>query len=324
MVPARWPRLSGAAVRAAGTHERFKSHMAGSSITELAKGRLYALHNAYELDGRASSYPASARGFTSSNCYLLVEKDGAIMLDSGYPVHAPSILAQLGSLIGPDHPLSMFPLRMNEFMSVCNVNAIAERFNVVECYSPVPEVHLWVDFSAKSLNGHGASNGSAPRLNDLKTTLVQGAMQRLEVGRNGQRYIDAITAPIRLIGTRWSYDHATKTLFSSDMFTHVWRDNPDGPWVVEDGKDTSTYDHVRSFLLNTRYWWLEGAKTESLRRGLGNLFDKYDVETLAPGYGCILRGRKNVEREYKIMDDILRKLDRTVTQAKYVPLGLER
>jgi hypothetical protein len=297
----------------------------GSTITELSKGRLYALQNPYALDGRASSYPAAARGFTSSNCYVIKEPEGAIMLDSGYPVHAPSILAQLSSILEPGHPLSVFPLRMNEFMSVCNVNAIAERFNVVECYSPVPEVHLWVDFSAQARPGEAAATGAnGSQLDQLKTTLVQGAMQRLEVGKGGQRYIDAITAPIRLIGTRWSYDHATKTLFSSDMFTHVWRDKAEGPWVVEDGEDTSTYDHVRSFLLNTRYWWLEGAKTESLRRGLGNLFDKYDIETLAPGYGCILRGRKNVEREYKIMDEILRKLDRSAVQAQYVPLGMVR
>src|SRR5262252_4205223 len=104
--------------------------MTGSTITELGKG-LFALQNTYPLDGRASSYPASARGYTPSNCYLLREDDGAIMLDSGYPVHAPRILDQLDTLIGRDLPLSMFPLRMNEFMSVCNVNAVAERFNVV-------------------------------------------------------------------------------------------------------------------------------------------------------------------------------------------------
>lgn len=307
--------------------------MTGHTLTELAKGKLWALQNPYPLDGRASSYPVSARGFTSSNCYLLKEDDGAIMLDSGYPVHAPSILAQLGSIIGPDHPLSMFPLRMNEFMSVCNVNAIAERFNVVECYSPVPEVHLWVDFSAKLPNGNGAhragngsgkGRGNGASLSSLKTTLVSGNMQQLQVGKSGKRPLDAIVAPVRLIGTRWSYDHATKTLFSSDMFTHVWRDDAEGPWVVEDGEDKSDYAHVRSFLLNTRYWFLEGAKTDSLRRGLALVFDKYDIETLAPGYGCILRGRKNVEREYKILDDILRKMDRTVMKPQYVPLGLER
>ena len=299
--------------------------MTGHHVIELARGKLWALQNVYPLDGRASSYPPSARGFTVSNCYVLKEDDGAIMLDSGYPVHAPSILAQLGSIVGPDHPLSMFPLRMNEFMSVCNVNAIAERFNVVECFSPVPEVHLWVDFSAKSENGHGgAPGGDGASLERLKTTLVSGNMQRLQVGNSGTRPVDAIVAPIRLIGTRWSYDHATKTLFSSDMFTHVWRDSSAGPWVVEDGEDATTYDHMRSFLLNTRYWWLEGAKTDSLRKGLAALFEKYDIETLAPGYGCILRGRKNVEREYKILEEVLRKLDKKVMRPQYVPLGLER
>lgn len=80
--------------------------MSGSStpksagtVTELAKGKLYALQNVYPLDGRASSYPISARGFTTSNCYLIKEDDGAIMLNSGYPVHAPSILKQLSTLI---------------------------------------------------------------------------------------------------------------------------------------------------------------------------------------------------------------------------------
>lgn len=300
--------------------------MNGSSITELLPGRLYALHNAYSLDGRASSYPASARGFTSSNCYLLKEEDGAIMLDSGYPVHAPSILAQLSSLIDPDLPLSLFPLRMNEFMSVCNVNAIAERFNVVECFSPVPEVHLWVDFSAKGHNGHETArkSGNGSGLEHLKTTLLSGRVQRLQVGRSGRRFIDAIQAPIRLIGTRWSYDEASKTLFSSDMFTHIWRNGANGPWVVEEGEDTTTYDHVRSFLLNTRYWWLEGAKTESLRKGLAALFEKYEVEILAPGYGCIIRGREQVARQYQMLDDVLRNLDHKVFEARYVPLGLER
>jgi hypothetical protein len=297
------------------------------------------LQNTFPLDGRASAYPPSARGFTVSNCYLLKEDDGAILLDSGYPVHAPAILKQIGALIGKDHPLSVFPLRMNEFMSVCNVNAVADAFNVVECYSPVPEVHLWVDFSAKApatnghaTNGHAgnghATNGHAGHdhvdLGNLKTTLVSGNIQQLQVGKSGKRPLDAIVAPVRLIGTRWSYDYASKTLFSSDMFPHIWRDTEAGPWVVEDGEDDSTEAHVRSFLLNTRYWWLEGARTDTLRKGLGMVFDKYDIETLAPGYGCILRGRKNVEREYKILDEVLRKLDKSVTRAKYVPLGLER
>ena len=40
-------------------------------IATLAEGKLYALQNPYKLDGRVSSYPGSARGWSVANCYLL-------------------------------------------------------------------------------------------------------------------------------------------------------------------------------------------------------------------------------------------------------------
>ena len=138
------------------------------------------------------------------------------------------------------------------------------------------------------------------------------------------RAIDVMQAPIRLIATRWLYDRATRTLFSSDMFTHVWRAREDGPWIVSEDDDTTSARDLRSFLLNTRYWWLEGAPTDSIRRGIGNVFDTYDVETIAPGYGCILRGRNVVARHYRMLDEILKGLDRSVAVSRYVGRDEER
>ena len=40
-----------------------------------------------------------------------------------------------------------------------------------------------------------------------------------------------------LAATRWIYDEATKTLFTSDMWTHTWREQTDGPWIIQDGDD---------------------------------------------------------------------------------------
>jgi len=40
-------------------------------IAAIADGKLYALQHPYRLDGRVSSYPASARGFSAANSYLL-------------------------------------------------------------------------------------------------------------------------------------------------------------------------------------------------------------------------------------------------------------
>src|SRR5438552_4072321 len=131
------------------------------ATTVLAPGKLYALQHPFALDGRVSSYPASARGFSVANSYVLAQTDAAM-----------------------------------------------------------------------------------------------------------------------LIATRWLYDRATRTLFSSDMFTHVWRTDADGPWIVTEEDDTASARALRSFLLNTRYWWLEGAPTASIRRGILDVFDKCDVETI--------------------------------------------
>ena len=32
------------------------------------------------------------------------------------------------------------------------------------------------------------------------------------------------------------------------------------------------------------------------------VFETYDIETLAPGYGCVLRGRKVLARHHQILD----------------------
>ena len=283
-------------------------------ITALAAGKLYALQHPYALDGRVSSYPASARGFSVANSYLLTQCDAAMLIDTGFGKDELVIRAQIESLIAPELPLSLFPLRLNEFMSINNVETFAGHFNVEQCYTSNTDAALWFDFGAKA-NGRSI-------LDSMPITAVTRA-DTIQLGKNA-RPIEVMQAPIRLIATRWLYDQATRTLFTSDLFTHVWRDRADGPWVVTDENDTTTERELRSFMLNTRYWWLEGAPTDSIRRGIDNVFDKYDVETIAPGYGCILRGRKVVARHVRMLDDILKGLDKSVAVSRYVGRDEER
>jgi flavorubredoxin len=284
-----------------------RSKVDKSNITTIADG-LYALQNVLELDGRVSAYPANARGYSVSNCYLLTHGRHALLLDSGLSAHESSIIAMIRSLTKPDTLLSIFPLRINEYMSVCNVEAIAQSFNVEQCYSGNPDAALWVDFGKRS-----DSNDERPY--SLKTTLVTRS-ETLRVGEG--RPIDVFQAPIRLINTRWMFDQTTRTLFTSDSFSHEWSDSSDGPWTIFDKDCATTPDHIRSFLLNTRYWWLEGGKTTELRKKLAAIFEKYPIETIAPGYGRILSGRALVERQYKMFDDVLARLDKGVIAPKYV------
>jgi hypothetical protein len=292
-----------------------KSNAFTGGIASVADDQLYALQNPFALDGRVSSYPASARGFSVANSYLLAQPDAAMLIDTGFGKDEPVIRTQIESLTAPGLPLSMFPLRLNEFMSINNVESFAGHFNVETCYTSNIDAALWFDFGAKA-EGRDI-------LKSMKVTAVTRA-DTIRLGK-GERSIDVMQAPIRLIATRWLYDRATRTLFSSDMFTHVWRDAATGPWIVtETDNDSTSLADVRSFMLNTRYWWLEGAPTDSIRRGIGNVFDTYDIETIAPGYGCILRGRGVVERHYRMLDEFLKACDKSRMVSRYVTRDEER
>jgi flavorubredoxin len=295
-------------------HDATEPQGFAGGIAALAPNRLYALQNPFPLDGRVSSYPASARGFSVANCYLLTEPDAAMLIDTGFGKDEAVIRAQIEQLIAPGLPLSMFPLRLNEFMSINNVESFAGHFNVETCYTSNIDAALWFDFGAKA-EGRDI-------LKSMKVTAVTRA-DSIRLGKAG-REIEVMQAPIRLIATRWLYDRATRTLFSSDLFTHLWRAAATGPWIVTDGDDTASLSEVRSFMLNTRYWWLEGAPTDSIRRGIGEVFDKYDIETIAPGYGCILRGRNVVARHYRMIDDFLKSCDKSVAVSRYVSRDEER
>jgi len=292
---------------------RGASDFAGG-ITALGEGKLYALQNPFVLDGRVSAYAASARGFSVANSYLLTESDAALLIDTGFGKDEPVIRAQIESLIAPGLPLSMFPLRLNEFMSINNVEAFASHFNVEQCYTSNVDAALWFDFGAKA-DGRNI-------LGSMRVSAVTRA-DTIDVGEKG-RTLDVMQAPIRLIATRWLYDRATRTLFSSDLFTHIWRDRETGPWVVREEDDTTTARELRSFMLNTRYWWLEGAPTDAIRRGIDAVFDKYDIETIAPGYGCLLSGRKVVARHYRMLDEFLKACDKSVATSRYVSRDEER
>ncbi|MDB5744975.1 MAG: hypothetical protein JWR68_3290 [Polaromonas sp.] len=283
----------------------------GSAVHTLAEGRLYALQNVFELGGRASAYPADADGYSVCNCYLLKEGNRALLLDSGLAAHAGSLISQIASLIDPGTRLSVYPLRINEFMSVCNVEALADAFDLEQCYSSNADAAVWVDFGARS-------DKPGAKVTPLKTTMVKRS-QRLYVGDEGAgRALEAFQAPIRLIGTRWIYDEATRTLFTSDSFSWEWSQHADGPWFLNEENCTTTAAHVRSFLLNTRYWWLEGGDTATLRRKLALVFNQYDIENLAPGYGRVLRGRALVRHHYRLLDEVLAGLDKSLVAARYV------
>ena len=142
----------------------------------------------------------------------------------------------------------------------------------------------------------------------MKVTAVTRA-DTIQLGKRG-RAIDVMQAPIRLIATRWLYDRATTHAVHAPTCSPMSGATPPTGRGSSPTPTTTTTParDIRWFLLNTRYWWLEGAPTTRSARGIDEVFDKYDIETIAPGYGCILRGREVVARHYKMLDEVLQGL----------------
>jgi hypothetical protein len=110
-------------------------------------------------------------------------------------------------------------------------------------------------------------------------------------------------------------------MFTSDAFTHTWRTDAAGPWTVTDPGDLPSVEDTRDFMVGSRFWWLPGAATAPIAKAMREIFERYDVEIVAPGYGCVLRGAEVVEAHGRLIQDVL---ERTAAEpARGVDAGRE-
>jgi len=154
----------------------------------------------------------------------------------------PTLRAQIESLIDRKLPLSLLPLRLNEFMSIQNIDPFTLYFNVKECFTGNPDAAFWFDFGAGSDSGK-----------DTLDTLNITTIGREETIRSARSAV-----PLRSIRTdppdrerAGSTDEATNHVHLGHVDTHLARKSRRS-LIIEDGDDDPTdFDKVRSFLLNT-------------------------------------------------------------------------
>ncbi len=271
--------------------------LAETHVLTLEQDSLYALVSPYRLDGRVSSHPVTARGFTSMNVYLLAEAEGVLLYSTGYSIHQQGLLEALDSLVG-DRALSLVIPRI-EFSSMCNARPIADRFPVSAVYQRIRQhPSEFLDFRPE------VAQDGYDGLRDVEAVILN-IDKPIPVPAHESRNLALILPGLRLLPSYWSYDAATRTLFTGDIFSWVWYDDPSGPWLVETaGDEALARERIRSFLLRNRYWWLAGADTEPLRRWLADLFDEYQIERIAPDHGPILTGEA-IAFHYRLLDELL-------------------
>jgi flavorubredoxin len=273
-----------------------------NGVVHLAEGGLVALCNPYRLDGNVTTHPREARGWSTMDVYLLRGDGGALLIDAGMSVHRDRILEQLATLLEPDDDLSLCPLRLGEFAGICNIRPIVERFRVSVMYGTVDALpSTWADLLpayAPTIN-----EGGGGRLADVRQLHARSGT-RFPVGRDADR-MEVIKAPLRLLPGPWLYDRGTRTLFTSDVFGWLDCDGPGGPWQAT-GDDVPERDGIRRHLVDNKYWWLAGARTDQVRYDLDAVFETHDVHVVAPGFGRIIAGSELVEAHRAALDDVLR------------------
>jgi hypothetical protein len=234
------------------------------------------------------------------NVYVLLEPGDALVIETGAPVHEGAVLDALAGLVTDGTALSV-RVGLGEFFSVGNVRAIAERFGIDAVYSPLDDRGGWVDFRPET-SAYGAPLGQGA-LADIDYRVVRRG-EMMQVGTGG-RQVETLDAPLRLLPINWLYDEQTKTLFTAEAFTHVWRPTASGQWVVTEDNDDMTKDDVWDYLKGSRFWWLPGASTDDLRHDVADIFDTHEVVTIAPMFGCALHGKAVVERHVALLDGLL-------------------
>lgn len=273
-----------------------------SRIIPLKAGRAYCLPSSYAVDGRVSWHDPEARGYATFNCYLFVGEDGAVLVDTGLTVHRDSVLAQIDELVGPDLPLTIMHLRQGEFDSVCNTIPIVDRFNVTGVHGLVYGGYVWADLLA-------VENNNEPLQRKLDGLNYDKFMERptVPVGTSGWELVSSVPA-LRLLNTFWMYDPESRTMMTSDVFTYLVAEEPTGPWQVDSSDPLPSVRVVKDHLLTTRFWWLAGAKTDYIRKGLDDLFERHEVENIAPSFGSIIRGADAVREHRALLDQCLSEL----------------
>jgi flavorubredoxin len=257
---------------------------------ELFADKLYAVGANVPLEGKASWAPVDATGYQPANCYLLLAEEPEnelLIIDPGMAYVEEAVVSGLKTLL-PENATPRVFITRAQFDCVGNLGAIAGVFPVQNLYTGGYE-NPFDSFETVT---------SVDKRTSSMVLFRAPSESRLEV----------INTTLRMLATFWGYDAGTKALFTSDSFTHaVVKNAHAAPVLNSHDADDTTPERVRAHLHAT-FWWLKYAELQPIIDDLRALFDRLDVEIIAPGRGRILRGRDVVDRHVELLIDALEEI----------------
>lgn len=261
----------------------------------LVPDTLFALGGTVPNDGRISWVRGDGGGHVPLNCYLLTQGRHGWLIDTSLPAVEHEVISQAESFVELDE-VDLILTRCVEFDSIGNAEPLLHVLPINVAYADF-EATEWMFFRAPW----------SPPARDVEPRLLpQNALLEPSHGRD----LFVLHTRFRLLATAWVYDAETRTLFSSDAFTHVLATEP-GQRVVTAATDT-TSDRVVYEHLMTKFDWLSGAETGPLRAYLDSVRERWPIEIIAPGYGCMIVGADLVSRHFAMVDTALQDLEHDV------------
>lgn len=281
---------------------------ASPAPASLVDGRLYRVGGSVALDDRVSFVPAGSVGWLPANAYAVVEDDSVLLVDTGLAAHEAAVIGALEQIVPTGRPIKVFITR-SEMDCVSNLGPVASRFGIEELYTGgMTNPFDAFDDAASRRQREGdvikrfAHAGSRMRGSSIARSLV--------VELSETRRLAVESAVLRMLPTFWVWDESTRTIFTSDSFTHVTCDAADAAPIVDEWTpDPTTVDSLARSLF-TRHWWIPYARTDELAAFVEQTFSRLEPEIIAPVRGCVLVGRLVVERHVAMMLEALQEAAR--------------
>lgn len=246
--------------------------------------KLYRLGGSIPMDGRVTWAPQSATGFQPCNTYVLAGAD-MLIIDPGIPWVEAEVLSGLRQLLPPDARPRVFLTRAQ--LDCCgNLTKVSSEYAIQEVFT-------------------GGLRNPFDAFDEAAAATVGWSPDSMVQRSPSEAGLEVHNAALRMLSTFWGYDRDTKTLFTSDSFTHATVPNDaDVPVVSADNDGDCTIQDVRAHMLAT-FWWLQYADKRAIRDDLLRFFEARDVENIAPSRGCVIRGRETVARHVDMVLTVL-------------------
>ncbi len=260
---------------------------------------IQAVGGAVPASTSVSWLPSDRTGFMPVQCYVLRDRDEAVVLDCGLPAHQQDVEASLLVALRGSRRVSLLVSRW-EPDAMASLPVLLQRLGIREVmsYGGINPLDFFEGFEAAATKSIATGMSGPARL------IPVAPGDRIPVGG---LCIEMLSTSLRLLLTNWFYEHRTGTLFTADSFGVLSHPETTGPFlsrITPDDVPTDWIDHC----LTTKFDWLHGARCEELVADLKRLQATLRINRICPYFGGVIEGRDSVDWLFRTTITGLRRL----------------